>query len=257
MRVREGAALALVVLVTMLASGCQQSIFRQYEYEEEIYLKLDGSATVIVNASAPALVALRGLVLDPDQPIDRDKVRSLYDAPEAQVVRVSRPWRRNGRRFVQVRLDVPDIRRLGAARPFAWSSYALGAKGEQVEYRQTMGAPAIVSEAGAAGTDGVMKAAIAQARWDGTELIAIRMHLPSKIDYHNAPSKRVDRGNIVSWEQPLRDRLAGKPIDMEVRMENRSILNRTLTIFGLALVAALLVLAGLVFWVKQKGRAAA
>ena len=46
----------------------------QYEYEEEIYLELDGSATVVVNASIPALVALRGLPLDPNPEarIDRD-----------------------------------------------------------------------------------------------------------------------------------------------------------------------------------------
>lgn len=255
MRVREVAALGLVVLVAALASGCQQSIFRQYEYEEEIYLKLDGSATVIVNASAPALVALRGLVLDPDQPIDRDKVRELYDSPGAQVVRVSRPWRRSGRRFVQIRLDVPDIRRLGAAAPFAWSSYALAQAGEQVEYRQTMGASA--RQAGGDGTNGVAQAAITRAKWDGTEIIAVRIHLPSKIDYHNAPTKKVERGNIVSWEQPLADRLAGKPLDMQVRMENRSILNRTLTIFGLAMLAAIIVFTSVVFWVKQKGRSAA
>ena len=33
--------------------------------EEDLYLALDGSATLVVNASIPALVALRGLDLDP------------------------------------------------------------------------------------------------------------------------------------------------------------------------------------------------
>ena len=35
-----------------------------YEYEEELYLGLDGSATLNVNASVPALVALRGVDLN-------------------------------------------------------------------------------------------------------------------------------------------------------------------------------------------------
>lgn len=263
MRVRDAAAplrlLLLLLVLATLAGGCQQSIFRQYEYEEEIYLKLDGSATVIVNASVPALVALRGLDLDPEAPVDRDKVRTLYESADAHVVRVSNPWRRKGRRFVQVRLDVDDIRRLGSAPPFTWSSYSFVQQDGQFLYRQTMGAPAV---AAAAATSPLAPAPAAgktmqQGGWDGSEMIAVRMHLPSRIEYHNATSKKVDRGNIVSWEQPLRDRLAGRPLEMEVRMQTQSILNRTLTIFGLAMVAAFIVLAAIVFWVKQKGRAAA
>jgi hypothetical protein len=266
MRVRDAAAplwlLCLLLVLATLAGGCQQSIFRQYEYEEEIYLKLDGSATVIVNASVPALVALRGFDLDPEAPVDRDKVRTLYESADAHVVRVSNPWRRKGRRFVQVRLDVEDIRRLGSAPPFTWSSYSFVQQDAQFLYRQTMGA----SAAGASGAASASASALAPAPaagktmeggWDGSEMIAVRMHLPSRIEYHNATSKKVDRGNIVSWEQPLRDRLAGRPLEMEVRMQTQSILNRTLTIFGLAMVAAFIVLAAIVFWVKQKGRAAA
>lgn len=262
MRVRDVAALGLLVVLAALASGCQQSFFRQYEYEEEVYLKLDGSATVIVNASIPALVSLRGVDLDPESPVDREKVRTLYDSPVAHVVRVSNPWRRQGRRFVQVRLDVDDIRRLGSAAPFAWSSYTFDQQDGVFLYRQTMGAPSLTPVAMAAAAAATSPAVAGQeksprANWDGTEIIAVRMHLPSKIEYHNSPTKKVERGNIVSWEQPLRDRLAGRPLEMEVRMQTQSILNRTLTIFGLAMVAAFIALASIVFWVKQKGRAAA
>jgi hypothetical protein len=265
MRVRDAAAplrlLWLLLVLATTAAGCQQSIFRQYEYEEEIYLKLDGSATVIVNASIPALVALRGFDLDPEAPVDRDKVRALYDSPDARVVRVSNPWRRKGRRYVQVRLDVDDIRRLGSAAPFAWSSYTFVQQDGQFLYRQTMGAPAAAAAVAAPVTPAPVAPPSGQAeqqgRWDGSETVAVRMHLPSRIEYHNATSKKVDRGNIVSWEQPLRDRLAGRPLDMDVRMQTQSILNRTLTIFGLALVAAVIALGGIVFWVRQKGRAAA
>ena len=77
------------------------------------------------------------------------------------------------------------------------------------------------------------------------------MHLPSRIEYHNATSRKVDRGNIVAWEQPLKDRLAGKPLEMEVRMQTQSILYRTLTIFGLALAAALALMAAVVIWVRE------
>ena len=51
------AALSLALLL----AGCSLPFGREYEYEEQLYLDVDGSATVIVNASMPALVALRGL----------------------------------------------------------------------------------------------------------------------------------------------------------------------------------------------------
>ena len=52
---------------------------QKYEIEEEIYLRLDGSATVNVNASVAALVALRGvdLPVDPKARLDRERVRAL------------------------------------------------------------------------------------------------------------------------------------------------------------------------------------
>jgi hypothetical protein len=81
------------------------------------------------------------------------------------------------------------------------------------------------------------------------------MHLPSRIDDHNATSRRVDRGNIVRWEQPLRERLRGQPLAMEVRIETRSILYRTLTIFGIALGASLLLMTLIVMWIRRKGAA--
>jgi|GEM_PF-4715720 len=60
-------ALALACALTAAACGGARSPFRTPpEYEEEIYLSLDGSATVTVNASVASLVALRGVSLDVD-----------------------------------------------------------------------------------------------------------------------------------------------------------------------------------------------
>ena len=232
--------------VTMVIAGsCQRSIFRQYEYEEEIYLKLDGSATVMINSSIAALIALRGLDEDPDPASrpDRDKIRAFYEAPSVTVTRVSPPWRRFGRRFVQIRLDVPDIRQLAKSAPLAWSTYQFSRTGQEFQYRQVWGASAGKT--------------VPNVNWDGSEIVAVRMHVPSRITDHSATSRKVDRGNIVGWEQPLKDRLAGKPLEMQVRMQTESILFRTLTIFGLALVAALALMAAIVVWVKKKGAQAA
>jgi hypothetical protein len=241
MSVRRAAAVMLAGVVLAASIGCGQGLFRQYEYEEEIYLRLDGSADVVVNASIPALVALRGASLDPDPntTVDRDKVRALYQSAGTSVTRVSRPWRRYGRRFIQVRLHTSNIRTLAQAAPFAWSTYRFVAKDGVYVYRQTMNAPTGATPAAAG--------------WSGSEMVAVRMHIPSKIRYHNAPSRKVERGNILSWEQPLRDRLSGRPLDVEVRMETESILARTLLIFGISAAAAFALLATIVFWVRRSG----
>jgi hypothetical protein len=240
----RGLAAALLAIVVAASACSPRALFRQYEYEEEIYLALDGSATVVVNASIPALVALHGLPLDTNAAarVDRAELRSLLEVPGVEVTRVSRPWRRRGRRYVQVRMNVDDVTRLARHPLFDESDYTFERGGGTIVYRQTIRAAAAdVPEA---------------AGWDGSELVGIRMHVPSRIVYHNAPSRAVERGNILAWEQPLRQRLAGTPIEIEVRMEERSILLRTLTIFGVAATAALVLLAAAIFWVWRRGRAA-
>jgi hypothetical protein len=194
-----------------------------------------------VNGSVPALIALRGLPLDPNprEPVDRRRVRELYESPVTHVTRVSTS-RRAGRRFVHLRIDVSDVRRLAEARPFAWSTYRFGRTADEYVYKQVVGP----SAAGG----------VSSAGWRGPEIVAFRMHLPSRIRYHDAPSKMVERGNIVVWEQPLADRLAGKPLALEVRMDSESILYRTLWLFGVMILVVVTLFAGLLWWIVRKGR---
>ena len=132
--------LIAVVVVTALCAACGGGVLtREYEYEEELYLALDGSATLNVNASVASLVALRGvdLPVDPAARIDREKVRRLFTAPGANpIVSLSR---RDGRRFVHVTVDVDDLRTLERIAPLAWSSYRLDRRGDTIEYRQRVG----------------------------------------------------------------------------------------------------------------------
>jgi hypothetical protein len=234
-------ALALTALALLLLASCARPFGRQYEYEEEIYVDLDGSAKVIVNTSLAAMAALHGLdvPLDPAAPIDRDAIRSLYTSPVTQVTRVSRPWRRDGRRFVQVRLEVADVRRLPQAKPFAWARYTFAREGENLQYLQELG-PSVNKAVGDVG-------------WDGTELVAVRMHIPSRVTFHNAPSRLVERGNILSWEQPLKARLAGDPLRIEARFGVQRILVLTVALFLAAMATAAITVSGVIWWVVRKG----
>jgi hypothetical protein len=232
-------AFGLVLVAVLLSSACGSVISRKYEYEEEIFLALDGSASVYVNASVPALVALRGAALpvDPAARLDRQVVREIYSSPVTQVTNVSTS-RRDGRRYVHLRINVADIRKLSEAAPFAWSQYRYQVKDGLFDYQQTMQA--------AAGKD------VGNVGWEGNELIAVRVHLPSKVEFHNSPSRKVERGNIIVWEQPLAERQKGTPLELNVRMQTESILFRTLSLFGMMMVAAALTFAAAIWFVKSR-----
>jgi hypothetical protein len=242
--------LAVLLIATGLTAACGGSLFsKQYEYEEDVYLASDGSARVIVNASIPALVALRGLPLDADSSaqVDRDGIRTAYESPHTRVTRVSRPWRRDGRRFVQVRVEIQDIRKLESVAPFAWSRYALEEANGQRIYRQTVGASAF------------RPGTLQNYGWKGKELVAVRLHMPSRILEHNArdfdtnETSTVQRGNILAWEQLLTERLDGRPITIEVRMDRQSILYTTLWLFAGAFAGAVLLLVLIVWLTVRKG----
>jgi hypothetical protein len=243
-------AAAVVSLAIVLGTmGCGGGLFgKQYEYEEDLYLSLDGSAEIIINTSLAALKALRGVDIDPRlSQEDRDKLRAAYRSPVSEVKRIGRPWTRNGRRFVQLRLEVTDISKLPKDGPLSWSRYELIEQGGQHVYRQTVTASAL------------RPGTLQNVGWNGSELVAFRLHLPSRIQYHNArdletnETSDVQRGNILAWEQHLSDRLAGQPVQIEVRMDSQSILYRTLWLFAGAFAAAVLVLVIAIWLTIRKG----
>lgn len=244
--------LAAVVLAAATVAACGNPLGRQYEYDEQTYLSVDGAATVVVNSSLPALVALRGAKIDPkpDGTADRAAIRQMYASAGCTVDKVGRFWYRRGRRFVQIQVSAVDVRTLSKCALLSWSTIALGPDALEpngLKFKQVVGPPA-------AADPGTIN-------WDGSELVAFKLHAPSKIRFHNV--KKPDgtdgtheRGNILTWEQTLTDRRAGKPIDMEVRMDSTSILYTTIWLFVGAFGAAVAVLGMLIWLVVRNGRLA-
>ncbi len=58
---------------------------------------------------------------------------------------------------------------------------------------------------------------------DPQAVLALRYHFPSTIHYHNSPGG-IERGNILAWKRTLREHFAGRPLDVEVRFDRRTIL---------------------------------
>jgi hypothetical protein len=226
-----------------MAAACGGSQYRQYEYEEEMYLSLDGSATVYVHSSVAALNALRGTSFDtkPTARSDRDAVRQVFTTPVTRVVRVTTS-RRRGRQYLHVRLETDDVRTLGAAGVLSWSSYSFARQGDTMVYKQSV--------AGGAASPHADRAA----DLTGDELVAFRIHVPSVVTYHNAGAANLRRGNIVVWEQSLADRLRGGPLELEVQMQPQSILYRTLILFASMCAAVALLFAVVIWRVVRAGR---
>jgi hypothetical protein len=243
MRFGVVAALALVCAMAAACSGnvitTTRNLFKQYEYEEDVYLSLDGSATVYVNGSLAPLNTLGGGALDtsPNARFKRDDVRAFFTSPVSRVSSVTGS-RRAGRQFAHVRVEAADIRQLGKAPAFAWSTYRFALADGTYDYRQTVGAPAHDKPAG-------------EVNWNGREIVAFRLHLPSNIVGPTGGEHL--RGNILVWEQPLTDRLQGKPLDLSVNMETESILAHALWLFAGSAAAVIAAFAAVVFWIMRRG----
>jgi len=236
-------ALSACVVLAIIGAllGLRSPQLHQYEYQEDLYLSLDGSASVFVSASLPALVALHGmdLPIDPRSLVDRTQIRKLFGGQGVEVSAI-RTWRRWGRRFVTVRLDVADVRRFPGVLPFSGDVFEFGRARSGYRLVERLG-PSVNRPVGPVG-------------WDGNELVGFRWHIPSRIESSNTRPENFLRGNILVWEQPLTKRLAGAPLTMEVEMQPQSILYSALWLFGVSAISALLVIAVLLWWVIRQGK---
>ena len=114
MRVRGRCGAAAVVLV---ADRCRRAAIRSAGNTSTKSSSICASTAPRRSSStrrSPALVALRGVPLDPSASarLDRQAIRAMFEAAGCTVDNVGQPWRRKGRRFVQVRIDTTDVRTL-------------------------------------------------------------------------------------------------------------------------------------------------
>ena len=76
--------------------------------------------------------------------------------------------------------------------------------------------------------------------------------MPSKVTFHNSPSRTIERGNIIVWEQPLGERQKGAPLEITARMESQSILIRTLALFAAMGLLVIATFVGVIWFVKTR-----
>jgi len=122
---------------------------------------------------------------------------------------------------------------------FAWSRYRFDVSSETAEYRQTV--------------DGGAGREVGNVGWSGRELVGFKLHLPSRVTFHNSPSKDILRGNIIVWEQALTDRQKGTPLSIDVKMDSDSILANTLVLFGGMIVLVAITFVAFIWFIRSRG----
>src|ERR1700694_2049257 len=155
----------LAVLLALSLRGCVA-----YEYEQEFWIRVDGSGSVNVTARPELWAAMKGLrgAQAADESDARQAVRALFESSALRVRGVTLTPRA-GRPYLFVAADFPDVNRLAGTPAFPDLSLSLRPEGENLRLEGRWSRPPGLPDAGVDARDGVM---------------AVRFHLPSKVYSH-------------------------------------------------------------------------
>lgn len=235
-RVSLGARLSLVLLLAGGLRGCVT-----YEYEHELWLRVDGSGSVRLTGRPELWSAFKQLDLPPERAARMAAARALFERSGLRVQRVT-VTERDGRPYLFVSADFDDVNRLGGTPAFPDLRLQLLREGDRLRLEGAWQPPAPAHGPAPMERDGLM---------------AVRLHLPSKVFSHKNAMDGVERGNIVSWRQEVSRGLEGQRLEFGAVMDRRSILGATVALFAGAIVCAVLLLAlgvSLVFWRGRRAR---
>jgi hypothetical protein len=213
-------------LLLLAASGCAT-----YEYEEELFLEIDGSGEIRMSGSAAAVAALHEL--DEATP---ENAKSLFEGEGVEILSTI-ATERERRRFVHVEARFSDWADLCRVPAFRGRGCRLAKEEEGLALELSFPTPRSPAPEGL----------------DPQALLALRVHFPSTIRHHNSPGD-IERGNILSWKRTLREHFAGRPLDLEVRFDRRTVLAAALWVMALALGFVLASIATALWVMVRKGR---
>jgi hypothetical protein len=222
-------------LLTLALAGCTR-----YEYEQEFWLKVDGSGSLYVTGRPALWTAFKGVGQpeDPEKTISNDALHRLFERSGLRVRRVLRTTR-SGRTYYFVSADFKDVNTLGHTLAFPDLAITLRPDSGQLRLDGAWSRPQLSQSTAITERDGLM---------------AVRFHLPSKVREHKNAFAGVERGNILTWRQQVAQGLDGQPLEFGARMDRRSILLSTVTLFGEAVLAAVAFVALLLYLAYRRGR---
>ncbi|HSB60268.1 MAG TPA: hypothetical protein VLI67_01020 [Vicinamibacteria bacterium] len=230
---------AAVLLLAVGLGGCLR-----YEYEHEFWLRVDGSGAVNVTGRPALWTAFKGLggAAGPEAAAGVEAARALFERSGLRVRRATLT-RREGRPYLFVSAEFDDVNALPRTPAFPDLEIALRKEQDRLVLEGSWARPEGTAEVGApVGAP------------DRQGLMAVRLHLPSKVYAHKNAHDGVERGNIVGWRQGVGEALDGRALDFGAEMDDRSILLSTVMLFGSAILLALLLLAGGLWALVRRGR---
>jgi hypothetical protein len=215
----------IFVLLLLCLAGCTG-----YEYEEEVFLNVDGSGQLRISGSKEAL----GILL-PLRDVPVDDVREYFDGPQMSLDSV-RESERDGRTFIHVRARFSSWNRLCEHPAFSARHCKLVVGPELLELESTLPRPA--------GHDVPTKP-------DAT--MAFRFHFPSTVRFHNSPNG-IERGNIVRWQRSMEELFESPPLVIRARFEKHSVLETTMLVLVVATCLVVISVATAILLMVRKGR---
>jgi hypothetical protein len=229
-----GPRLAAALLLVTALRGCLT-----YEYEHEIWLRVNGSGTVSVTGRPGLWTALKSLPLDASDPeAMRTAARELFERSGLVVRRVT-VTTRGGHPYLFVSADFEDVNRISYTPAFPDLRVGLRREGGRLMLDGSWQRPIEAVRGGEGDREGIM---------------AVRFHLPSKVYGHRRAADGVERGNILTWRQETADALDGGRLEFGAEMDERSILSSTVMLFVGAVVLAVILLALALWAVVRQGR---
>jgi hypothetical protein len=236
----------LALFVALSLHGCVA-----YEFEHEFWIRADGSGSVNVTARPELWAAMKGLrgLSSMDEEGSLRALRSLFESSGLRVRRVTLTHRA-GRPYLFVAADFADVNRLAGTPAFPDLTLTLHPASADATSEANGGAASLRLDGRWARPPGLPDPPPAER--DG--LMAVRFHLPSKVYSHRNAFAGVERGNIVGWRETITEGIAGRPLDVGVVMDRRSILLSTVSLFAGAIAVAAILFAGIVSWVVRSGR---
>lgn len=227
-------------LAALLLAATALRACASYEYEHEIWLRVDGSGTINVTGRPALWTAFKSLPLDPqgDPEVLKRTARQLFERSGLQVKRVTLTTRR-GQRYLFVSADFRDVNRISYTPAFPDLRVGLRREAGRLQLDGSWQRPLEAVPGGEQDRDGLM---------------AVRFHLPSKVYGHRRASDGVERGNILGWRQETAAALDGGRLEFGAEMDERSILSSTVMLFAGAVVLAVLLLALGLWALVRRGR---
>ena len=218
--------LVLGLLVTLSACTAYE-----YEYEEEVFLEVDGSGRFRVSGSSEAI----GTVL-PLARVSVETVRDHFDEPQVELDSVHET-ERDGRSFIHVQARFADWNRLCEHPAFSGRHCRLVIGPDVLEIESTVPGP---RSPGRVPTD-------------PDASIVFRFHFPSTVAFHNSPNE-IERGNIVRWQRSMGEHFAREPLVIQARFEKRSVLETTVMVLVAAVSLVVVAITGTISLMVRKGR---